>query len=210
MIAENLDPETIEFSEPVKPIDSAPKRGRGRPPGSKNKTTSSASSSAPTSNINGARAARRGSKAFVNENCVTLVGLGNIALSFASKEDALDEREMTALADALTAEAMTSERIMRWMTAAGSVTPHIAMISAAVMIAVPRLQRRGILPAPATLTPEQYASLTPEQREQYDEYIRNRVSASQTPPESQRASDTPDTTVQMETGRTSQFDGGYR
>ena len=146
--------EELEMSEPQSipetPItaDSAPKRGRGRPPGSRNrpKDGSTATNDKPVSPAPRSRGTRGNRANLVREQCSSLDGLGNLALVFLAKDDALDEREMDVLADALSQEAMSSDRIMRWMTTASKVTPHIALASALVAIAVPRLQRRGILP----------------------------------------------------------------
>lgn len=126
-----------------------PKR-RGRPPGSKNGTTTRTSSD---------KSPRRNSRTWIREQCSMLVGLGNLALSISpARDDCLSDREMNLLTDALTAEAQASERILRWMTVAAGVSPHILLVQACVAIAVPRLQRRGLLPIPE-LTPEQAAEL---------------------------------------------------
>lgn len=159
--------ETAELNNIVEDVpsnDAPPKRGRGRPPGSKNRT---ATIEAPASTASGRSAGRRGSRAWVREQCAGLVGLSNLGLLFVSRDDALDEREMGMLSDALTAEAMSSERILKWLGTASRITPHVLMIQCAVAIAVPRLQRRGILPH-AELTAEQIAAMTPEQRAEYD------------------------------------------
>lgn len=148
-------PPTIE-----QPSGEAPKR-RGRPPGSKNSTTRASTSD---------RSPRRGSRTWIREQCSMLVGLGNLAISLSpAKEDCLSDREMNLLTDALVAEASASERILKWMTVAAGVSPHILLIQAAVTIAVPRLQRRGILPTPE-LTPEQVAELERMANEQGFEF----------------------------------------
>ena len=181
--------------------DSPPKRGRGRPRGSTNKPKSlfGAGTGTKSSNPapNGARGVRRGSKIWIREQWIGLVGLGNLGLLFIAKDDALDETEMTMLSDALTAETMNSDRIMNWMSRASSLTPHVLMIQACIAIAIPRLRRRGILPAATPLTDEQKAA--------YDEYIRT----AQTATESDGASDNPGAPVPMEARPASQFDGGY-
>lgn len=119
---------------PTATVEAPTTKRRGRPPGSGNKPA-------------GERAPRRGSKAWIKSQCATLVGLGNLAVSFSPfKDDALDEREMDLLSDALVAEAMSSERIMAWMMRAAAISPHILLIQAVVAISIPRLQKHGFLP----------------------------------------------------------------
>lgn len=132
----------------------APKK-RGRPAGSTNRAS-------------GERAPRRGSRTWIKSQCATLVGLGNLAISFSPfKDDALDEKEMDLLSDALVAEAMSSERIMSWMMKAAAISPHILLIQAVVAISIPRLQKHGYLPtigeSNAPQTPEQVEAWLHEQ-----------------------------------------------
>ena len=204
-IIEPLNVNELSFDDGGVTTDTPPKRGRGRPKGSTNRTNP-----ASTTASGGSRTVRKGSRAWISEQCSGIVATCNLALYFVSKDDTLTEPEMTLVSDALTAEAMSSERISRWLSAASSITPHILLFQCVVRIAVPRLQRRGILPAPRELTQEQYNSLTPEQKAAYDEYLRNRASATTPAPESGRATDNAASTVPMEARGTSQFDGGYR
>lgn len=200
----NVDPQPMPVLG-----DAAPKRRRGRPrkdglpPGSVPSASGSESSS-------GQRGVRRGSRAWVSAQCSSLVALGNLGLLFVSKPDALDEREMTLLSEALTAEAMSSERILKWLTAAGKVTPHIMLIQACATIAIPRLQRRGILPPPRQLTPEELSQFSPEQQAAYNEYYRQFVATTPAQAESRSTPDTPDASVPVEARPASFFDGGYR
>lgn len=131
----------LESLAPEAPQDTAPKR-RGRPRGSKNLFSSAAE------NVAGAvKRGRTSAKAKVRGQVAMLVGGLNLGLASSKyRADCLDEREMTALTDALTAECMSSERVVKWMLAASGITPHLMLLQAVVMIAVPRLQRRGILP----------------------------------------------------------------
>lgn len=167
MMADTVTIDELEINDAPKaetpdapPVtDSAPRR-RGRPPGSRNKAkgetgTAIDGSVSPAPRSRGSRGNREST---VRAQCASLVGLGNLALVFLAKDDALNEKEMDVLSDALAQEAMSSDRIMRWMTTASKVTPHIALASAVIAISVPRLQRRGILPA-SELTPEQEAIL---------------------------------------------------
>lgn len=134
--------EQLEFTdEPLTdtPDVPAPKR-RGRPPGSRNNTSSPSGDKAP----------RRGSRASVRLQAVGLIGALNLGLSMSPyKDDALSEQESDLLADALTAEAMNSERILSWLQKAGAISPHLLMLRAIVTIATPRLMRHGILPMPS-------------------------------------------------------------
>ena len=210
-------PETLSLEElgipdnpQLMPVvgDAAPKRRRGRPrkdglpPGSASGTSSETTTS-------GQRGVRRGSKAWVSGQCSSLVALGNLGLLFVSKPDALNEQEMTLLSDALTAEAMSSDRIMRWLTTAGKITPHIMMIQAAATIAVPRLQRRGILPPPRPLSPEELSHLTQEQQAAYNEYYRQFVATAPAEAASSGATDSPGSAVPMEAGPAFEPDRGY-
>jgi hypothetical protein len=86
-------------------------------------------------------------KAAVRAQIGTLVGITNVMVTLSRfRDDALNEAEATLLTDALTAEAMNSERAMKWLLAASGLSPHVLLIQACVTIAIPRLQRRGILP----------------------------------------------------------------
>lgn len=135
-----------------KPSDTTPKR-RGRPPGSGN-ATPRATSSGP----------RFGSKEWAKHTCDTLVATVNqIIIISPLRRDALIEEEMSALSEGLQAEAMSSERIRKWLAAAGTISPHFILANALIAIAVPRLQRRGILPQP---TKEQMEAMLRYQREQ--------------------------------------------
>ena len=149
------DDELIE-SEPTRdeaPQTTAPRR-RGRPPGSKNKNPTIRNTNTSAS---GVRALRRGTKPWIVEQWRMLVGLANIGVNFISKEDVLSENEMNMVVEAATAETMSNERILHWMSKASSVTPHFLLIQCVVLLAIPRLQRRGIIPKPRALTPEEQA-----------------------------------------------------
>lgn len=114
-----------------------PKRGRGRPAGSTNK---------PRDGSTPARA-KTPTKTEIKRTCASIVGGLNLVLAFTKyKDDCLDEKEMDMLSDALVAECQTSDRIVSWLTRAGVITPHLLLLKAGYMIAVPRLQRRGMMP----------------------------------------------------------------
>lgn len=63
------------------------------------------------------------------------------------QEDLLTAAEMEALADALTAEAMQSDRLRAMITTASHASPHIQLAVALFGIALPRMIRHGLLPA---------------------------------------------------------------
>ncbi len=141
-----------ESPTPTPPVDAPPKRGPGRPKGSRNAVNS------------GTRA--RSTKPNIRQACVAITQAANLALVFSRRfipqireDDVLSDEEMTLLAKALEAEATQSARIARWAERAGGISVHAVLIEAAVLIATPRLQRRGILPAPEPMTPEQEAIL---------------------------------------------------
>lgn len=214
---EDLGIETIDISAKEATTDSAPNRRRGRPPGSKNKpklnfgsindnsnsdTISENSDSSPVTNRR-PRAASRTTKTAIRAACAELVAMANLGLLIVSKDDALNEPEMDMLTNAVAAEAMSSERVMKWLLATSGITPHILMIRAVVMIGVPRLQRRGILPKPKeiVMTREIYNSMTPEQQRQYNEYLKQQSNGSvQAEAESASASNNTDTPIYMEAG----------
>ena len=162
--------------------DTPPKRGRGRPRGS----TSSA----------GARGRPR-SNAKVRELCAGVVGACNLTASFMPQyipqEDLLNEVEMDALTNALTAEAMSSQRIVTWLSRAAKASAHLLLAQALIAIAIPRLQRRGILPRSTTDNEAMYNAFMAEAGRDY----------------SARNAST-ETTVRMEAGSAPFVDGRYR
>lgn len=148
-IEDAISLDELEQPSPERTIDTPPKK-RGRPIGSKNQNARTPISRQPGAS---GRLPRVGSKAWLAQQCAMLVGAGNILLTLSPfRADALDEREMTLLADALAAEAMSSERVLRWLTAAAGISPHFLLIQACVTIAIPRLARRGVLPRAAVRT----------------------------------------------------------
>lgn len=90
---------------------------------------------------------RKPSKKSIKETASALVGITNLGILALSKEDALDEREMDLLSEAVTAECMTSDRILSWMQKASGASAHFLLIKAIVQISVPRLQRHGLIPS---------------------------------------------------------------
>lgn len=101
---------------------------------------------------------RRSSKARNAEAITALVSAFNLPLSIFAPQDVLTEKEQALLSDALTAEAESSARVQKFLNSSSPIMSHIALIAAATIIAIPRLQRRGILPV-RELTPEQEAQL---------------------------------------------------
>lgn len=98
--------------------------------------------------------ARRGSRAQIRESMAMLVGCTNLAVSFTRyRADCLTDPEMDLLTDALVAEVSASERIGGWLGKAAALSPHVLLVQAIVRIALPRLQRHGILPAGALAVP---------------------------------------------------------
>lgn len=131
--------------------DAAPNKRRGRPRGAKNRVADAVGSTV--------RKVRKGSPAWVRAQCASLVGMGNMLVAISPySADALDDREMDMLTDALAAECAASERIMRWLQAAAGISPHILLIQAVIAISVPRLQRHGVLPSGAEGSPPHGAS----------------------------------------------------
>lgn len=204
--AETIANDELETTEAISESvsnDAKPKR-RGRPPGSKNKPKLfgfGGGSTSGESTAQRSRPARGNSRAWIREQWAGLIGLGNMGLLFISKDDALNEPEMDALADAMVAETMSSDRIMRWMTTASKITPHILLANVLVAIAIPRLRRRGMLPAAPPLTPEQEQAL--------NEYLRTNSPVS-SGAEGAAASDYPGPSIQVETGGTPFANGQYR
>jgi hypothetical protein len=184
-------------SDPIKPKRQRAERSdKGVPRGPRGGSTQSANQ--------GSRAARRGGRIWIREQVGTLVGLSNLGLVFLSPEDALStedyrhpvtgttvRNESDLLTDALTAEALASDRIQKWLLVAAGVSPHVLMVQAIVTIAIPRLQRRGIIPKAPELTPEQEAAL----RESFKQ-------ASSVAEQNGYSTYSPDATVSMETGGT--------
>lgn len=153
--APDIQPELPSAIEPSK--DSAPKRGRGRPKGSTNKTTTQSRTPVQTS-ANRSRPSRA-AKTAVIDAVIGLVEAVNIAVSMSPyKDDCLTPDESAMLSKAVALEIQESDRVSSWLTRAGSISAHIVLLQAVVMIAVPRLQRRGILPR-RELTPEQMEQL---------------------------------------------------
>ena len=164
-------------------LDEPPKRRRGRPPGSRNNSTGS----------NGDKAPRRNSLGWVKKQASTLVGSANLLVTLTPyRSDALSDEEMDLLTDALTAEAMASTRVMRWLERAGIISPHFLLIKAAWTIALPRLQSHGLIPAP---------EISEEQKERLREYFRSTGQPIPTELE---------TTVSMEARGASNDNGEYR
>jgi len=91
--------------------------------------------------------ARRRTKTFYKEQCSALVAMGNLALTLVSEQDTLQDEEMDMLTDALVAECTASERISNWLEKAAGVSPHVLLIKAVALIAIPRLQNHGIIPS---------------------------------------------------------------
>ncbi len=144
-----------EIPDVITPVtDAPPKRGRGRPKGS----TNAKSQTTVKTSANRARPSRSRNTSIID--AVTgLVEAVNIAVSLSPfKDDCLDDAESAMLAKAVALEVQESDRVSAWLTRAGSISAHVVLLQAVVMIAVPRLQRRGILPK-RELTPEQMEQL---------------------------------------------------
>lgn len=100
--------------------ESAPKR-RGRPRGSTNKPR----------------------QASAKEQAEALLNLVNAGLAFGSPEDALNKDEMEALAQALADDPWTA----KYLTVTGRYSAHANLVIAVALIAIPRMQRHGIIPS---------------------------------------------------------------
>lgn len=114
--------------EAQQPTDTAPKR-RGRPPGSKNSSTST-----------------RSRKSLKDEIGGTLV-MFNLALMAipATRSDALDPKEVELLADAIDNQAKISPTFRKYLTVALSATSGGQLISVVAVIGARRLARHEIL-----------------------------------------------------------------
>lgn len=113
----------------------------------------------------------RRTKTFYKSQCSSLVAIGNVILTLSSPGDTLADDEMDMLTDALVAECTASDRIAAWLERAAGISPHVLLIKAVGLIAIPRLQRRGLIPSfggedeptGGTMTNEQKASYAMEQ-----------------------------------------------
>lgn len=168
------EPITLDEIQPTEQVaDVAPKRGPGRPKGSRNKPknvlgifhkeTAQQNRETNSSPSRARRGRPAGRSAHVKEMCIGVTAVLNLGINAISKDDVLSDDEMTLLSSALEKEANNNERILRWMSASSPITAHFALVQAAVIIALPRLQRRGILPKP---------QITEEQARAIDEYYR--------------------------------------
>lgn len=77
------------------------------------------------------------------------IGIG-ARFGFTRHDDILTGDEIASLVEASTAEAMAHPKIAHWLETAGKVTPHVQMALALVMVALPRLINRGIIPPIST------------------------------------------------------------
>ena len=76
---------------------------------------------------------------------ISLIQTGILLVSPEFAEDALNNREIAMLSDALADEALASERLSRWIVKAQEQSVHMKLAYVCLTIALPRLQRRGIL-----------------------------------------------------------------
>lgn len=132
-VPEGVSPTSIEDARPATP----PKRGRGRPRGSRTKRFT-APSRAPTTTLT----------TRIATQLVTI----NLALMLIPplRMDVLSEQEITALAAALNAQAQQSAQFKKWLELALSVGSSGELISIAGAIAVRRMARHGVMVPPET------------------------------------------------------------
>lgn len=106
------------------------RRRRGRRPGSRNTSTS---------------------KTAVQSAVAQMMVAANVVITVAARfnfcryDDALSGEEMAVLTDGVVAEAMAHPKMAQYLTAINNVSPHVAMANALIVVAIPRLQRRGII-----------------------------------------------------------------
>lgn len=134
----------VEIGNPDTMTEQVPKRGPGRP----RKDGSPAQPRKPRKSTVEARKQ-------ASEICTALVAMGQVATvsvltqvlqKSVDESDYLTEDEMVALGDAISAEMLASVRARKWLDRAVKVSPHLALMQVAFAIAVPRLQRHGIIP----------------------------------------------------------------
>lgn len=105
------------------------------------------------------RAARRGgSQRRVIDELVTLGNGALLALPW-TRPDALNEQECDLLGNGLDQAQMVSPTLRSWLLGASKVGGWGALIAAAVIISVPRMQRHGWLPSGPALSPEEQAAM---------------------------------------------------
>lgn len=87
--------------------------------------------------------------------CVTAIAMGQVATVAVSSalfsvvippDDLLNDEEMILLGDAISAEMLASVRARKWLDRAVKVSPHLALMQACFVIAVPRLKRHNLIP----------------------------------------------------------------
>lgn len=121
--------------EPPEPVaGEAPKKRRGRPPGSTTRK--------PRLNV---EQLKRGI-----EQALVLANTLFIQITF--PQDVLDNDEIILLSDGVAAEIEANPKLARWATKAGGIGAHGKLIYACVIIAYPRLVRHGIIPTPASVS----------------------------------------------------------
>jgi hypothetical protein len=66
--------------------------------------------------------------------------------SWVTPEDRLNEREVEILTEAFSTEAMKSARALRFLAALSNLTGQLGVLGALMIVALPRLTRRGLIP----------------------------------------------------------------
>jgi hypothetical protein len=66
--------------------------------------------------------------------------------SWVTPEDRLNEREVEILTEAFSTEAMKSARALRFLAALSNLTGQLGVVGALLLVALPRLTRRGLIP----------------------------------------------------------------
>lgn len=134
-------PPSIASPDAAPLVDAAPRRKRGRPPKDPN---------APPRDRQPRRATTR---AQLKTEISSLIALSNGLLKMSPyADDALLEHEINMLSDALTAECEAHPAILRWLKRASGLSPHLALVQAAIIIALPRLVRHGVITLPNSPT----------------------------------------------------------
>lgn len=100
----------------------------------------------------GSTNSRGASKSVIESTVASTLVAANAVIAIAARagmlrpDDTLTADEIVALTDGVTAEAMAHPRLNKMISTAASVSPHVKMAEALIMVALPRLMRRGIIP----------------------------------------------------------------
>jgi len=133
----------VEIGNPDTMSEQPPKRGPGRP----RKDGSPAQPRRP-------RKSTAEAKQQAMATCAAAVAVAQMGVLWVAHtsgrviepDDLLDDNEIAALGDAISAELLASVRARKWLDRAVKASPHLALMQVTFAIMVPRLQRHNILP----------------------------------------------------------------